>query len=252
MKANVFVIFLGCLLFSTCYKQDSIYHYVESNLPKVENLTLSVTNGCIDMPSKVSKNDVSELLRVGHIWGTNSSLKFADNKDSKFKENKQVSQLLPFNFASKICSADVEGDKPLYITSYAINEIGISYGSTIQVFPDIEFSKLPQLLEEQNMDKKINPGERVKLKFFIRNKNPVNSLNTKVESLSYSVNELVSVEPRLNIGFSPSNKIAFGGEFSFDLTIVTAANASGTIEIIANIISDSNTDKKISTSIKIN
>jgi hypothetical protein len=220
------------------YEQNSIYHYSESNLPKVDNESLSITNGCIDVTGTVSQNGTSQLLRVGHIWGNSvASLNFANNPSLKPKETNQVSQNLPFTFKSKICQADIEADKPLYVTSYAINEIGIKYGSPITISPVIEFSKPYKIIEEQNNDNKINSGERVKLQFFITNKSPVNCLSTKIESLSYFVNQLPSVEPRLNIDILPSNKVSYNGENYFYLTVVPASNASGDLEISANVAS---------------
>jgi hypothetical protein len=253
MKIQLFSFFLLITFISCSYEQDSIYHPDPQYKPIVETKpTYTFEGSSLIVNGEVLKNGSTQILRFGHIWNTTNSIDFIGNKFSNFKEQKNSDQeLTRIPFSSTMKFSELNSDLSLYIKSFAVNEIGISYGSTIEVLPDIEYSR-QLLLIEQNTDNKITSGEKVTLRIFFKNKSPINCNSTKIESLIYDVNYLLSVEPRQNIVPYPTTKINYNGEYYFDTNITAASNAKGEFNMTIPIVSGTTGYRKnIITLIKI-
>lgn len=235
---NQFLILIAIfqsLLFSSCYKDDSIYRPIAENQPEVGvNNNFSIDGNAIIVTGEIKRSGAAALLKYGHIWGTSSKLDFIDKQYSGYQEVKHSQNAsIPTSFQNRITNFDI--NKILYVASFAINEAGISYSSPIQVSSNISYTRY-EILQEGVNDKRITPGEKIKLRLYFANKSPINSISTQVKSISRLSDYIVSIVPNENLTFSPRNLLTNIGEYTIDLELTIASNANGNINLEATII----------------
>lgn len=227
---------------SACeYEADSIYHPTIENKPIVEIETEyestddQVTiRGTIVTSSLEENNDKRkpELLRYGHIWGhvgsnTNCLLSFDNNNYINFSSYEYDG--IPdrnIEFDTEISKSIIEDD--FTVVAYAINEAGISYSNCVDVFAEVYFAGY-EIVEEENNDNKINPGEELKLRFFISNASSIKSQGTSILEVNEFSGFLDYMEPRRNIEVMPSN-IEKSAISSMEVFTRVTTNARGFIE----------------------
>ena len=241
MNNNInFLLFL-LFCFGSCkkYEQDSIYEPTTENKPVVHSVNYSINGEFVTFNSKIVSGGKSNLLRYGHLWGSSSTLKFINNQylDSTVYP---VTNAIVFPHDFETVTNNFEHDKTLYFLPFAINEAGISYGDPIAIMPQLFFDRY-EIIQEQINDKKINPGETVKLRFYFKNISPINSVGTKIESIVELSDYIVSVSPLQNINLNPQ-LLSQGNESYADAQFVFSNNSSAFIEIEI-ILVDSNGKK---------
>lgn len=217
------------------YEMNSIYHISDESLPFLMTSPNAKTEGSfIKIESKVIESDPTKLLRYGHIWGFDSSLSFKDSYIN-FDENEYNKlQNESIEFDSNILVENRR--KKLYIRSYAVNEIGLVYSNVQSVCSDLYLDRII-IIEEENNDNKINPGETVKLRFYFKNQSLIQSISPKVRTITKSSNFINSVTPFRNIDFSDTI-VGLNNEAFVEATFDLASNANAFIEFQIFVIDE--------------
>lgn len=193
------------------HEPNSIYEPTEDNKPHVQNSGFTINGDSLAFLGKIADIGNSELLRYGHLWGDQQTLNFIGTqyRDSSITEVANF-KLDPIPFVSKTINFDK--NKTLFFVAFAINEAGISYSVVQSVYPNLVYERY-EIIQEQNSDNKINPGETVKLRFYFKNTSPINSLGTRVSLISNSSSYINSINPLQNIVCSPQIITNFNESF---------------------------------------
>lgn len=207
----------------SCLKEDSIYHIDDKNLPIVSlDNNIQIENNFIKIKGSVVDAGSSNLLRFGHLWGVSPALSFNENNFidySEFYENYN-------SFETIIQSYD--NSMPMYYRAFAINEAGISYSQTKQICPELYYDRY-EIISESIEDNKINPGETVIIRFYIKNNSPINSVSSNIHSITQSI-FFTYINPISNIPLTPNTVSYFSNGSFFDVEITMAQGANAFIE----------------------
>lgn len=238
VKFDFFLVLVGLLLLLSCEKleENSIYHVSDENLPVVSMIKDSeIDEGLLVFFSTVEKSDPSKLLRYGHLWGHSSELTFSNNSYFDFSEfDYSDVQVDPIKFETTTINFD--RNQKLFYRAYAINENGINY-SLVQPLCSSVYFDYYEIIEEDNNDNKINPGETVKLRFFLKNESIINSVNTKITEVVNFSSFINYIDPFVDI---PVNFINYENSSYIDLEISLTNGASQFIELRFFMVDDCN------------
>ena len=240
VKLFVLMLLIAISLLRCTYKEDSVYSIKEENLPKLGSTRIDVLDDSLVFSSSIVRTGRSSLLRYGHIWGDTPDLSFADGIFFNYSEVQFSGfQEEPFNFRTYATDMSIDKNSPMYVMPYAVNEAGISYGLVNEqsICSNLYFKEY-QIIEEENGDGKISPGEIVKLKFWISNNSLINSVSPLITTVKKSSNYVISVTPFQNISVIP-NVITNHLDGFFISEVQLASNATNPL-VVEVFIRDNN------------
>jgi hypothetical protein len=143
--------FIGMIfLFFSCKKEqfvvDSVYHFERKNLAHVDvDARVIDPSGDVVLTGKIIEVGPTRILKVGHIWHTSKENLYEEGNRSSFEDS-----LFLKNQTFKSVIEHTKHNQKFYITSYAINESGISFSDTLLIVPKIiELGEVEQVTEEE-------------------------------------------------------------------------------------------------------